>query len=191
MFGTRVVVADSDLSFRRKLKDILNHAGYLVTGEPARGKETLQMVFQIEPDLVVLESRLPGSEGIDVAGIIGEHMVAPVVLTVDGRRQDLGELVRKTGVYGILAKPLQEMSVLPVLETAIVCFEQVVKLQKQVNELRKKLEARRLVEQAKGLLMESKGLTEQQAYKYLQRLSMDQCLPIAKVARQVVLSLQG
>jgi len=189
--GTRVVIADSDLSFRRKLKDILNHAGYLVTGEPARGKETLQMVFQIEPDLVILESRLPGSEGIDVAGIIGEHMVAPVVLTVDGRQQDLGELVRKTGVYGILAKPLQEMSVLPVLETAIVCFEQVVKLQKQVNELRKKLEARRLVEQAKGLLMESKGLTEQQAYKYLQRLSMDQCLPIAKVARQVVLSLQG
>ena len=191
MSGTRVVIADSDLSFRRKLKDILNHAGYLVTGEPARGKETLQMVFQIEPDLVILESRLPGSEGIDVAGIIGEHMVAPVVLTVDGRQQDLGELVRKTGVYGILAKPLQEMSVLPVLETAIVCFEQVVKLQKQVNELRKKLEARRLVEQAKGLLMESKGLTEQQAYKYLQRLSMDQCLPIAKVARQVVLSLQG
>lgn len=191
MPGTRVVIADSDLSFRRKLKDILNHAGYLVIGEPARGKETLQMVFQMEPDLVVLESRLPGSEGIDVAGIIGEHMVAPVVLTVEGRQQDLGELVRKTGVYGILAKPLQEMSVLPVLETAVVCFEQVVKLQKQVNELRKKLQARRLVEQAKGLLMENKGLTEQQAYKYLQRLSMDQCLPITKVARQVVLSLQG
>lgn len=193
MAGTRVIrsiIVDSDLIFRRKLKDVLNHNGYVVIGESANNKDTLKMVFQMEPDLLILEHRLSVFEGIDIGGIIGEHMVAPVVLTVELRQRNIEELARKNGVYGILVKPLQEISLVPVLETALFGFQRVGELQKEIKELRKKLESRRLVEQAKGLLMEARGLNEQQAYKYLQKLSMDRCLPIAKIAREIVLSGQ-
>lgn len=187
---SRVVIADSDLNFRRQLKDILRHAGCTLIREAGEGKSALQIVFQTEPDLVILEDRIPGSEGIDIAEIIGEHRVAPVVLAVEPtRQQNLEELARKNGVYGLLIKPLRETNILPVLEAALANFERVARLQKEVKDLRKQLETRKLVEQAKGLLMEKKGFSEQEAYKYLQKISMDRCLPLARVARQVILVL--
>ncbi|MEW5898567.1 MAG: ANTAR domain-containing protein [Bacillota bacterium] len=189
---SRVVIADSDLNFRRQLKDILRHAGCTLIREAGEGKSALQIVFQTEPDLVILEDRIPGSEGIDLAEIIGEHRVAPVVLAVElNHQQNLEELARKTGVYGLLTKPLQETNILPVLEAALANFERVARLQKEVKDLRKQLETRKLVEQAKGLLMEKKGFSEQEAYKYLQKISMDRCLPLARVARQVILTLKN
>ncbi len=190
MPGSRVFISESDLNFRRRLKDILIHSGYLIIGESSSGKHTLQMVSRLDPTLIILEHRLPGSEDLDIAEIIGGQMIAPVVLTVDARRQDVDELVRKTGVYGVLSRTLLEASILPVLETAIAGFERVTDLQKQVVELRKKLYERRLVEQAKGLLMESKGFTEEQAYRYMRHLSMDNCLPLAKIARNIVMAAQ-
>lgn len=187
---SRVVIADSDENFRRQLKDILRHAGCTLIREAGEGKSALQIVFQTEPDLVILEDRIPGSEWSDVAEIIGEHRVAPVVLTVEANyQQNLEELARKTGVYGLLTKPLQETNILPVLEAALANFERVTRMQKEVQDLRKQLETRKLVEQAKGLLMEKKGWREQEAYKYLQKISMDRCVPMARVARQVILAL--
>lgn len=189
---SRVVIADSDLNFRRQLKDILRHAGCTLIREAGEGKSALQIVFQTEPDLVILEDRIPGSEGIDIAEIIGEHRVAPVVLAVEPTRgQNLEELARKNGVYGLLIKPLRETNILPVLEAALANFERVTRMQKEVQDLRKQLETRKLVEQAKGLLMEKKGFSEQEAYKYLQKISMDRCLPLARVARQVILTLKN
>lgn len=188
---SRVVIADSDLNFRRQLKDILRHAGCTLIREAGEGKSALQIVFQTEPDLVILEDRIPGSEGIDIAEIIGEHGVAPVVLAVEPtREQNLEELARKNGVYGLLIKPLRETNILPVLEVALANFERVTRMQKEVKDLRKQLETRKLVEQAKGLLMEKKGFSEQEAYKYLQKISMDRCVPMARVARQVILALK-
>ncbi len=190
MPATRVVIAHSDVNFRRKLKDALRLAGYTLIREAGEGKSALQIVFQTEPDLVILEEQIPGGEGIDLAEIIGEHQVAPVVLAVQINQPGLEELARKNGVYGLLTHPLQETNIIPVLEAALANFERVIGLQKEVKELRRQLEMRKLVEQAKGLLMEKRGLSEKEAYKYLQKMSMDRCLPMAKVARQVILSLQ-
>jgi len=189
---SRVVIADSDLNFRRQLKDILRHAGCTLIREVGEGKSALQIVFQTEPDLVILEDRIPGSEGIDLAEIIGEHRVAPVVLAVEPtRQQNLEELARKNGVYGLLIKPLLETNILPVLEVALANFERVTRMQKEVKDLRKQLETRKLVEQAKGLLVEKRGFSEPEAYKYLQKISMNHSLPMAKVARQVILALKS
>lgn len=187
---SRVVIADSDPDFRRKLKDFLRHAGCTLIREAGEGKSALAIVFQTEPDVVILEDRIPGSEGMDVAEIIGEHQVAPVVLTAETGPGGTENLAKKTGVYGILTKPLQEANILPVLETAISNFERVTALQREIKELRRQLEARKLVERAKGLLMEKKGLKEEEAYKLLQKLSMDRCAPLARVARQVIDSLK-
>jgi len=189
LLGSRVFISESDLNFRRRLKDILIHSGYLIIGESSSGKQTLQMVSHLDPHLIILE-RKPGSEDVDVAEIIGEQMVAPVVLTVDAHQVDVDELVRKTGVYGVLNRTLLEANILPVLETAMAAFERVTALQQQVVILRKKLQERRLVEQAKGQLMQTRGLTEEQAYRFMRHLSMNNCLPIAKVARSILEAAQ-
>ncbi len=190
MYRTRIIVADSDKDFRSRLKEILRHAGYMVIGETQDGRSLLQMVFQTTPELVILEYRLPGSEGIDVAGIIEEHHVAPVVLTADIHQQNVAELVRSPGVYGVLPRPLQEEMVVPTIEMALASFERNMRLEKEISGLRRTLEERKLTERAKGLLMERKGMTERQAYKYLQKMSMDRCVPLARVAREIIMALE-
>ncbi|AEG14143.1 response regulator receiver and ANTAR domain protein [Desulfofundulus kuznetsovii DSM 6115] len=190
MYRTRIVVAESDRDFRARLKEILRHAGYMVIGETQDGRSLLQMVFQTTPELVILEYRLPGSEGIDVAGIIEEHHVAPVVLTADLHQQNVAELVRSPGVYGVLPRPLQEEMVVPTIEMAMSSFERTMRLEKEIRGLRKTLEERKLTERAKGLLMERKGMTERQAYKYLQKMSMNRCVPLARVAREIIMALE-
>lgn len=186
MYKARVVVGESDRSFKDQLKDVLRRAGYVVIGEAGSGRLLLQVVLQTSPDLVIMEHQLPGSEGMGLAGIIEEHRVAPVVLTADLQQANVAELVRSPGVYGVLPRPLQEDMVVPVIELALALFERVVQLEKEVSALRRSLEERKLVEKAKGLLMEKLGMTEREAYRYLQKKSMDHCVPLVKVAREVM-----
>ncbi|HHW43580.1 ANTAR domain-containing protein [Desulfofundulus thermobenzoicus] len=186
MFRTRIIIAHSDKDFTRRLKEILRHAGYMVVGDAGDGRVLLQMVFQTTPDLVIMEDQLPGGEGISVPGIIEEHRVAPVVLTTGALHYNPAELVRVPGVYGILPGPLLEEMVVPTIEMALALFERVMRLEKEIGALRRTLEERKLVERAKGLLMEKKGLGEREAYKYLQKLSMDRCLSMARVARELI-----
>lgn len=186
MFGTRIVIADADSAYRRSLKEAFRHADYLVAGEAADARTALQVIFQNDPGVIVMDPRLPGSEGIDITGIIDEHKVAPVVAVVSHTQREFEDYARLPAVYGILLKPLQDWHVQPVLETAMANFERAMKLEKELRELRKELEDRKVVERAKGLLMEKKRMPERDAYKYLQKISMDKCVPLSKVAREVI-----
>lgn len=190
MFGTRVVIADSDPLFRKALKEVFRHVDYLVVGEAADAHGALQIVFQHEPSVVVLDPSLPGTENMDVAGIIEEHRVAPVVVAISLSRGEIEDYARTPGVYGVLIKPLQEITVQPVIESAMANFERSLRLAKEIKELRKELENRKLLERAKGLLMEKKSMSEREAHKYIQKLSMDKCVPVAKVAKNIIIYYQ-
>lgn len=187
MFGTRIVIADTDAAFRRSLKEAFRHADYLVVGEATDARSALQIIFQAEPRVVVLDPHIPGGEGFELTGIIDEHRVAPVVAAVSHLQGDIEEFARLPGVYGILLKPLQPGTVLPVVETALASFERAMKLEKELRELRRELENRKIVEMAKGLLMDRKKISERDAYKYLQKISMDKCLPLPRVARNIII----
>jgi response regulator NasT len=191
MFGTRIVIVDADAAYRRCLKEAFRHADYLVAGEASDARGALQAIFQCDPQVVVLDPHIPGSEGIGLADIIDEHRVAPVVAVVPVTKGNLDDYVRLPGVYGILLKPFQEGTVLPVIETALCNFERALKLEKELKELRRELESRKVIEKAKGLLMERKMITEKEAYKYLQKMSMDRCTPLDRVAREIIKSCQG
>ncbi len=187
MFGTRVVIADTDAAFCRSLKEAFRHADYLVVGEATDARGALQIIFQAEPQVVVLDPYIPGSEGIELTGIIDDHRVAPVVAVVSQVRREIEDFARLPGVYGILLKPLQPATVQPVIESALANFDRAMKMEKELRDLRQELENRKVVEMAKGLLMERKKVTEKEAYKYLQKVSMDRCIPLVKVARNVIL----
>ena len=186
MFGARIVIADTDADFRKKLKDTLVRAGYLVTGEVGDGRSALKVIFQTEPDLVIMDPKLPGAEGLEIVRIIEEHRAAPVILMTASHEQALLEEAKDSWIFAYLVKPVNEAQLFPAIEIAIANFRKFIKLEEENRRLKKNLEERKLVEKAKGLVMEAKRLSERDAYKYLQKLSMDNCVPIAKVARQII-----
>lgn len=186
MFGTRIVIAETDAAYRRALKEAFRHADYLVVGETTDARSALQIIFQTEPQVVVMDPYLPGGEGIELTGIIEEHRVAPVVAIASHVQREIEDFARLTGVYGVLLKPLQTGTVQPVIESALANFDRAMKMEKELKDLHRELESRKIIEMAKGLLMERRNLTEREAYKYLQKISMDRCLPLVKVARNVI-----
>ena len=186
MFGTRIVIADADPAFRKKLKETLVHAGYMVVADVGHGRALLKAVFQTEPDLVIKDARLPGAEGLEIERIIEEHRAAPVILLTASHEQELLEEAKDSWIFAYLVKPLSEAHLFPAIELAIANFKKFLHLEEENKKLKRALESRKLVEKAKGLVMEAKGLSEREAYKYLQKLSMDSCLPIAGVARQII-----
>lgn len=186
MFGARIVIADADAGFRKNLKEVLVHAGYLVTGEVGDGRSALKVIFQTEPDLVIMDAKLPGAEGLEIARIIEEHRAAPVILLTASHERELLEEAKASWIFAYLVKPVSDEQLFPAIEIAVANFRKFIKLEEDNKRLKQALEERKLVEKAKGLVMEANGLNEKEAYKYLQKLSMDNCVPIARVARQMI-----
>lgn len=186
MFGTRIVIADADPAFRKKLKEILVHAGYMVVAVVGHGHSLLKAVFQNEPDLVIMDARLPGAEGLAIARIIEEHRAAPVILLTASHEQEVLEEAKASWIFAYLVKPLSEAHLFPAIELSIANFRKFLRLEEENKKLKRALESRILIEKAKGYVMEKNGLNEKDAYKYLQKMSMDNCLPLASVARQII-----
>ncbi|MEG6523294.1 ANTAR domain-containing response regulator [Desulfotomaculum sp. 1211_IL3151] len=189
MFGRRVLLADPDPDFRKSLKNTLQQHGYLVVAETEDGQGTLQAAFQHQPDIVLMEGEIPGSRGLEIARTIVEHHLAPVVLITSQTHRELLEEAKVSSILGFLIKPIEILSLIPTLEMALATFKRLVRMEEENKKLKKKLEEQRLVEQAKGLLIEKKGFNEQKAHRYMQKLSMDRCCSLAKVAQLIIASL--
>ncbi len=186
MYDTRIVIADSDASYRRSLKELFRQADYLVVGEAAETTSALQVIFQTEPEIVVMDPYLPGGEGIDLTSIIDEHRVAPVIAIASSEYGKVEEIARLPGVYGVILKPLVAGAVQPVIESALVNFDRLMRSEKELLSLRKEMENRKIIEKAKGLLVEKKQLSEKDAYKTMQKISMDKCVPMVRVAKTII-----
>lgn len=186
MFGTRIVIADADAGNRKRIKEILVHAGYLVTGEVGDGRKALKVIFETEPDLVIMDARLPGAQGLGIIKIIEEHRAAPVILLTESHDQGLLEEAKDYWIFGCLPKPVSDVQLVQTVEIAVANYRKFAKLMEENERLKQALEERKLVEKAKGIVMETKGFSENEAYKFLRKLSMDNCVPMARVARNIM-----
>lgn len=190
MFERCVLLADPDPEFRKKLRDLLRQHGYLVVAETEDGRSTLQAAFQNQPNLVIMEGAIPGCKGLEVARLIEENRLAPVVLITSHTNREMIEEAKVSSVFGYLTKPIDEASLIPTIEMAMATFKRMAKMEEENRKLKMKLEEKMLVEQAKRLLMEKRGLSEQAAYRFLQKTSMDRASSLARVAQQVIVSLK-
>lgn len=191
MYGLRIVLADADPVFRKTIKDKLVKAGYLVIGEAGDGRTALQMVFNMQPDLLITDFELPRQDGLEVAKIIEEHRLAPVLLLTSYDRQDFLAEALQDWIFAYLTKPVEDAHLFATIEITVANFRRILKLEQENKKLKETLETRKLVDRVKGLLAELHGMTEQEAYKFLQKMSMDKCLPMKQVARQLFKSLEG
>ncbi|MHB9094040.1 MAG: ANTAR domain-containing response regulator [Eubacteriales bacterium] len=190
MYGIRIILADPDPLFRKYIKEKLLKAGYMVVGEASDGRKALQVIFNIQPDLVIVNADLPGKSGLEVAETVEGHRLAPVIIITEPDLQDdLKEVLEHLMVSYIL-KPVDEINLIPSVEVCVAMFRKFRRLEEENRKLKQTLETRKVIEKAKGLLIEFKGMTEPQAFKYMQKLSMDNSQPVQKIAKQIITTME-
>ena len=182
----RVVIAEDEAIIRLDLKEILEAEGYAVIGETGRGDEAIDLARMLEPDLVILDIKMPGMNGIDVAKVISDEGLAAVILLTAFSQQDLIQEATNAGVLAYLVKPFQRSDLVPSIELALGRFKEISDLKQETLMLRENLKTRKLVDRAKGLLIDSYGLKESDAYRYLQKKAMEDRTTMKAVAEDIL-----
>jgi response regulator NasT len=183
---TRVVVAEDEAIIRLDLKELLQEEGYDVVGETGRGDEAVELVRDLRPDLVILDIKMPGLDGLSAARqVAGERLAAVLMVTAFSQRE-LVEQARDAGALAYLVKPFQKSDLIPAIEVALGRFSELAALERDVEDLQARLEARKTIDRAKGRLMDDHSLAEQDAWRFLQQQAMANRVKIDEIARRVV-----
>ena len=188
----RIIICDDESLIRRDLREMLTGRDYLVVGETSEGRTAIELARRLEPDLVIMDIRFEDEDfdGIDAAKILTEEGIAPVLLLSAYSQRDLVERAREAGVVGYLVKPFTEADLPPAIETALARFEEFIEVKEQASDLKNALETRKMVDRAKGLLMDERNMTEAEAFKRIQKLSMNYRKPMRDVAEAIILAHQ-
>ena len=188
MARTRVVIADDESIIRMDLKEMLTGLGYHVVGEASDGISAVNLARELKPDLVIMDVKMPDLDGIAAARILTEERIAPVLLLTAFSQQELVEGAKDAGVVGYIVKPFREAELVPAIEVSLARFKEFRALEKEAANLRDTLETRKLVERAKGILMDTQGLKEAEAFRKIQKLSMNTRRSMREIAEAVLLA---
>jgi two-component system, response regulator PdtaR len=186
MSSRRVLLAEDEALIRLDLKEMLEEEGYEVVGEAGDGETAVNMARNLHPDLVVMDIKMPGRDGLQAAELISEQRLAPVLVLTAFSQKDLVDRAAQAGAMGYLVKPFQKTDVVPAIELAVARHQERVALEEEVIGLEERLETRKLVDRAKGILMDRFGMREADAFRFLQKAAMDGRLRMQEVARRVV-----
>ncbi len=182
----RVVVAEDEALIRLDLKEMLEEAGHMVVGETGDGMSAVELAAKIKPDLVIADIKMPLMDGLEAAEKIIELEICPVLILTAYSEKELVERASRAGVMSYLVKPFKKGDLLPTIEVAMARYEEVKDLEGKVKELEERFETRKLVDRAKGILMDSQGLTEAQAFRRIQKLSMDKRISMKEIAKTII-----
>ncbi|MBQ3480277.1 MAG: response regulator [Aeriscardovia sp.] len=186
----RVVVAEDEALIRLDVVEALEDAGYRVVGQAANGDEAVELARSERPGVVIMDVKMPGSDGIAAAKTITEEGIAPVVMLTAFSQQSLVKEASDAGAMAYVVKPFVPEKLFPAIEVAMARFDQMTELKKQITDLKKRFAARKKVDRAKGLLMENMGLSEAEAFRWIQKTSMDRRLTMEEVADAVIDQVQ-
>ena len=202
-----VVVAEDESVNRMDLVAMLEDNGYEVVGEAANGEEAVELTRKFRPSVVCMDVKMPRMDGIEAAGIICDENIAPVVMLTAFSQSDLVKKATGAGAMAYVTKPYEESKLLPALEVAMGRFaeindlldnversesklqeteEQLKKTEEQLKKAEETLEERKLVDRAKGLLMDKTDFSEQGAFRWIQKTSMDQRIPKKRLAMAII-----
>ncbi len=184
--AVRIVIAEDEAIIRLDLEESLQEEGYEVVGQTGRGDEALDLVRSLEPDVVILDIKMPGADGIDVARRISAERLAAVLLLTAFSQRDLIQQASEAGVLAYLVKPFQRRELVPAVEMALGRFRELRAVEGEAAELAQRLETRKVVDRAKGKLMDQQGMSEGDAYRYLQTRAMEQRSTMRAVAESVL-----
>ncbi|MEN9506442.1 MAG: hypothetical protein RI958_2368 [Actinomycetota bacterium] len=182
----RVVIAEDEAIIRLDLKESLEEEGYDVVGEAGRGDRAIELVRDLRPDLVILDIKMPGVDGLEAAKVIaGERLCAVLILTAFSQREIIEE-ARDAGALAYLVKPFQKSDLIPAIEVAIGRFRELQNLGGELDTLEEQLAARKVIDRAKGIIMDECSFKEQEAFTYIQRMAMSERCRMRDVAERII-----
>jgi len=185
----RIVIVEDESLVRLDLKEMLENQGYLVVGEASDGRSAINLARELKPDLLLMDIQMPGElDGIGAAKILAEERVAPVLLLTAYSDREFVDRARESGVMGYIVKPFGEAELVPAIEVALARFQEFRSLEQELGDTREALETRKLVERAKGVLMDAQGLKETEAFRKIQKLSMNSRKSMREVAEAILLA---
>ncbi len=185
----RILVAEDETIIRLDLRDLLERAGHEVVAEARDGEEAVELAREHEPDLAIMDVKMPRLDGIEAARrILSERPIPIVMLTAYGQRELVARAV-EAGVFGYLVKPFREQDLVPAIATARARHDELAAVRAEASSLADALAARKSIERAKGLLMEKEGLTESEAFARLRKASQVSGRPLHAIADAVVATL--
>ena len=187
----RVLVAEDEALIRLDLKEMLEEEGYDVVGEAGDGEQAVRLAAELKPDLVILDVKMPVLDGISAAEQIVGQRIAPVVMLTAFSQRDLVERAVEAGAMAYLVKPFAKSDLIPTIEVAISRAAQLAALESEVGDLTERLETRKVVDRAKGRLQADHGLSEPDAFRWIQKTSMDRRTTMRAVAEAVVAGTDG
>ncbi len=185
MPGGLLIVDDHPLT-RQALSDLLLEHGFDVVGEAGDGEAAVRLVEETQPDLIVMDVKMPVLDGISAAERIARARIAPVVLLTAFSQRELVERARDAGAMAYVVKPFTAADLLPAVEIALSRHAELQALAGEISDLEERFETRKRVERAKGRLMTSMGLSEPDAFRWIQKTSMDRRLSMREVADAVL-----
>ncbi len=188
---TRVLLAEDETIARVDLRELLTSLGYLVIGEAGDGTEAVRLARDLKPDIVIMDIEMPELDGIEAAKILYDEKVCPVLLLTAFSQRELVERARSAGVMGYLVKPWRDSEVTPAIEVALARYDETRTLDQEVADLKEKFETRKLIDRAKGILMDQKGLSEAEAFRRIQKMSMNMRRPMKEIAQAIVITADG
>ncbi|MEI8065805.1 MAG: response regulator [Actinomycetes bacterium] len=182
--AARILVAEDEAIIRLDLVEMLTEAGYQVVAEATNGVEAIALAKEHQPDLAILDVKMPELDGISAAQeIIG---IAPVLMLTAFSQRELVERARDAGAMAYVVKPFSISDLVPAIEIAISRHQQLKALQLEVADLHERLETRKVIDRAKGILMQALNLTEPAAFSWIQRAAMDRRMTMKQVAQAVI-----
>lgn len=182
----RVLIAEDEAIIRLDLKEMLEEEGFHVVGEAADGDAAVRLAGERAPDLVIMDIKMPGLDGLAAAErIVSDDLAAVLILTAFSQK-DLVQRAAQAGALGYLVKPFQKTDLLPAIEIALARRSEFQTVRKESKDLSEQLETRKIVDRAKGRLMDSQGLTEAESFRHIQKRAMDERRSMRAVAEEVL-----
>nr|MBU6202701.1 response regulator [Acidobacteriota bacterium] len=184
--ATSIVIAEDEAIIRLDLRELLEEEGYLVVGEAGRGDQAVELVRSLRPDLVILDVKMPGMDGIEAARIITAEGICAVLMLTAFSQREIVEQARDAGAVAYLVKPYQKAELVPAIELATARYAETKALLAEVGELTERLEVRKLLDRAKGKLIDGHGLSESDAFAFIQKTAMSTRATMRGVAESVL-----
>ncbi len=179
-------MAEDESLIRIDIVETLRDNGFEVVGEAADGEKAVALATELKPDLVVMDVKMPLLDGISAAEILTKNRIAPVVLLTAFSQRELVERAAEAGALAYVVKPFTPNDLIPAIDIALTRYQQIATLEDEISDLAERLETRKILDRAKGILNDTMGLTEPEAFRWIQKASMDRRLTMREVAQTVI-----
>ena len=182
----RVVIAEDEAIIRMDLRETLEEEGYDVVGETGRGDQAIELVRDLQPDLAILDIKMPGMTGLEAAAVINDEKICGVLMLTAFSQKEVIEEARDAGALAFLVKPFQRSDLVPAIEVAMGRFRELRMLTGEISALGEQLESRKFIERAKGVLIAEAGMNENDAFQFIQKTAMSERSRMRDVADRIL-----